>query len=110
MLQGLFLCILETGQARRGGGGGGTLLYKPYRYVPPPRVWFLRRFGLKTGIESAHFGLESDMVFERVTGGLNVFVVSIPVNKKERVICKFEMDIKKSFSWRSNISNEETIS
>ena len=29
---------------------GGTPLYKPYRYVPPHRVGFLRRFGLKTGI------------------------------------------------------------
>ena len=28
-------------------GGGGTPSYKPYRYVPPQRVWFLRRFGPK---------------------------------------------------------------
>ena len=32
---------------------GGTPLYKLYRYVPPQRVWFLSRFGLKTGICSA---------------------------------------------------------
>ena len=54
----------------RGGGGGekGTPLYKPYRYVPPPqRVRFLHRFGLKTGIDFAHFGLESGMVFEGAT-------------------------------------------
>ena len=38
-------------------------------------VWFLRRFGLKTGIDFAHFGLESSMVFEV---GMNVFSVSIP--------------------------------
>ena len=38
-----------------GGGGGG----KPYRYVLPQRVWFLRHFGLKTGIDFALFGLES---------------------------------------------------
>ena len=31
-------------------GGGGTSLYKPYRYVPPQRVRFLRRFGLESGI------------------------------------------------------------
>ena len=31
-------------------------------YVPPHRVGFLRRFGLKTGIDFAHFGLESGMV------------------------------------------------
>ena len=47
--------------------GGATLLYKPYRHVPPQRVGFLRRFGLKTGIDFAHFGLESSMVFEGTT-------------------------------------------
>ena len=44
-----------------------TPLYKLYRYVPPHRVGFLRRFGLKTGIHFAHFGLESGTVFERTT-------------------------------------------
>ena len=34
-------------------GGGGTPLYKLCRYVPPQRVWFLGRFGLKTGIDLA---------------------------------------------------------
>ena len=49
---------------------GGTPLYKLYRYVPPPphRVGFLRRFGLETGIQFVHFGLESGMVFEGTTG------------------------------------------
>ena len=50
-----------------GEGGGGTPLYKPYRYVPPYRVGFLHHFGLKTGIDFAHFGLESGMVFEGTT-------------------------------------------
>ena len=36
--------------------------------VPPQRVGFLCRFGLKTGIDFAHFGLESGMVFEGNTG------------------------------------------
>ena len=35
---------------------GGTLLYK---LVPSHRIGFLHRFGLKTGIDFAHFGLES---------------------------------------------------
>ena len=48
-------------------GGRGTPLYKPYRYVPPQRVGFLSRFGLKTGIDFVHFGLESGMVFEGTT-------------------------------------------
>ena len=47
---------------------GGTPLYKLYRYVPPHRVGFLRRFGLKTGIDFAHFGLESGMVCKGNTG------------------------------------------
>ena len=47
--------------------GGGTPLYKPYRYVLPQRVGFLRRLGLKTSIDLAHFGLESGMVFEGAT-------------------------------------------
>ena len=45
----------------------GTPLYKLSRYVPPHRVGFLRRFGLKTGILFAHFGLESGVVFGGTT-------------------------------------------
>ena len=48
-------------------GRGGYSLYVPYR------VGFLRRFGLKTGIQFTHFGLESGMVFEGTTeSGMNV--------------------------------------
>ena len=46
----------------------GAPLSKLYRYVPPHRVGFLPRLGLKTGIHFAHFGLESDMVLEETTG------------------------------------------
>ena len=41
--------------------GGCTLSYRPYWYVPP-------RFGLKKGIDFAHLGLESGLVFEGTTG------------------------------------------
>ena len=48
--------------------GGGVLPYVSHNgYVPPHRVGFLRRFGLKTVTEFAHFGLESGMVFEETT-------------------------------------------
>ena len=60
------------------GGGGGTLLYKLYRYVPPHRVGFLLRFGLKTGIHFAHLGLESGMVSRELRECMNVFIVLIP--------------------------------
>ena len=46
--------------------------------MPPHRVGFLSRFGLKTGIHFAHFGLESDMVSGELREGMNVFIVLIP--------------------------------
>ena len=49
------------------GGTGGTPFYKP-RYVPPQRVWFLRRFDLKTGVDFARFILKSGVVFVGITG------------------------------------------
>ena len=48
--------------------GGSTLLYKLYRYVPPQRVWFFSRFGLKTGIDFDRYGLKSSMVYKGTTG------------------------------------------
>ena len=56
------MCLMTT------PGGWSSPLYKLYRYVPPHPVGFLRRFGLKTGIQFAHFGLESGMVFKRTMG------------------------------------------
>ena len=67
-------------------GGGGTLLYKPYRYVPPQRVGFLCRFGVKMGIDFVHFGLELGMVFKGTTGMYDihvVFIISIPNDIRE---------------------------
>ena len=37
-------------------------------YLPSQGVGFLRRLGLKTGIDFAHFSLESSMVFKGSTG------------------------------------------
>ena len=36
--------------------------------MPPQRVGFLSRFGLKTGTDFTHFGLESSLVFKGTTG------------------------------------------
>ena len=47
--------------------GGDTPLYKPYRYLPPPKGRVFAPFSLKTGIDCAHFSLESGMVFEETT-------------------------------------------
>ena len=47
---------------------GSTPIYNQYWYVPPHRVGFFRRFGLKMGFHFACSGLESGVVFERTTG------------------------------------------
>ena len=64
----------------------------PYRYVPHQRVGFLRRFGLDTGINFAHFGLESGMVFEGNTGVYERTYCfnSKLMSKKEKEICDFD--------------------
>ena len=64
----LNLAIFPRTGPRVVSSSGGTPLYKPYRYVPPSRVRFSRRFGLKTGINFAYSGLESSMVFKGTTG------------------------------------------
>ena len=73
--------------------GRGAPLYKVYRYVPPHRVGFLRRFGLKTGIDFAHFGLESGMVLWGTTGLTGLYERLYRFNsrsgKKERKCQKY---------------------
>ena len=34
-------------------------------------------------------------------------LLDFQMSKKERVICKFDVDFKKSFCWRSNLSNDD---
>ena len=84
--------------------GGWVSLIKPYRYVLSHRVRFLSGFGLKTGIDFAHFGLESGVVFERRT-------YSIP-NEEERELSDFEMDVNKKifFCCCSILSIDDIIS
>ena len=52
--------------------------------MPPHRVGFFRRLGLKTGIHFAHFGLESGMVLEGLYERLYRFN-SRRVREKENV-------------------------
>ena len=70
ILQSSFVCSSSIGTERVNtpGVGGETPLYKLYRDVPPHRVGFLCRFGLKPGIDFVHFGLESGVVFGGTTG------------------------------------------
>ena len=62
-------------------------------------MWFLRRFGLKTGIDFAYYGLETGVVFEKTTGRYESIYrrFRLQMNKEEREICEFVVDFKKSF-------------
>ena len=89
---------------------------KLYRYVPSPPppppfgVGCLRLFGLKTGTDYAHFGLESGMVFEGTTG-VYERIYRFNSNVKERgrnmrILNGFE----EFFCLHSNLSNNDIIS
>ena len=64
---------------------GGTPLYKSDRYVPPKRVWFLWCFGLKTGIDFAHFGLET-MFLRELQEQSTYLSFQFQMNQKEKVL------------------------
>ena len=64
------------------------------RYVPPQWVGFLHRFGLKTGIDFAHFGLDQSLESGMVNKGTCVSMwpsFQFQMNKKGIVICEFEI-------------------
>ena len=83
------------------GGGGGTPLYKPYRYVPPQRVGFLRRFGLKKLSRFCPFWSGIGYGLRRNYGCVSMCSsFQFQMNEKESVICEFEMDFKTD--WRYN--------
>ena len=54
--------------------------------MPPQRVGFLRCLSLKTGIDFAHFGLESDRFSRELREGINVSVsFQFQMKKKEKI-------------------------
>ena len=79
----------RTAPLKARGRGRGTPLYLLYRgYVPPQSVWFLRRFGLKTGIFWTEFWCD-------FRGNAWMYLsFQFQMNTKERVICEFEVDFK----------------
>ena len=79
------------------------------RYVPPHRVGFLYRFGLKTGIHFALFGLESGMVFEGTTECMNVFIVSIPNEWERKRNMRIRNGFEEFFCLHSNLSKRVWI-
>ena len=67
-------------------------------------VGFLRRFGLKTGTEFAHFSLESGMVFEETTQVYERIdrFNSKGIKKKEKYT-NLNSILRNLFCWRSNL-------
>ena len=80
--------------------------------MPPHRVGFLRCFGLKTGIHFAHFGLESGMVFEGITGVYErIYCFNSKWVRKEREICEYSKKwIRIIFCLLSNLGNDNILS
>ena len=86
-------------------GRGYSLIY---RYVPPHRVGFLRRFCLKrVHTDFAYLGLESVLLGNYVRECVNVFIVSIPVRKRNM---RIRNGFEEFFCLRSYVSNDNIIS
>jgi len=57
--------------------------------VPPQRVWFLSRFGLKTSIDFEHFGLKLGMVNGGTFTKAYKFIL-LPSNRWEKLVREIE--------------------
>ena len=86
-------------------------LYKPYRYVPPQREGFLRRFDLKMCTDVAHFCLESGMIFKGTTEVYEriYFFNSKRVRKKGKY-ANSKWILESLFCCCSNLNNDDIIS
>ena len=90
---------------------GGTPLYKPYRYVPPQRVWFLVLFGLKTTVYTLPILVWKRVWFSReLRQRMSVFVVSIPNEKERNRNMRNWNAFGEIFCFRSNLNNYDIIS
>ena len=57
-----------------------------------PNGLVIHPFGLKTGIDPAHFGVESGMVFKGTTGVKNL-LFQLQISKTGREICQFGINL-----------------
>ena len=77
---------------------------------PPFGVGCLRLFGLKTGTDYAHFGLESGMVFEGTTGVYErIYLFNSNVKERGRNM-RILNGFEEFFCLHSNLSNNDIIS
>ena len=66
-----------------------------------PKGRVLWNFGLKTGIGFVYFGLELGMFLRELQECVNVLILlfQFQMTKKERKMCKFEMDFRNQKSF-----------
>ena len=86
---------------------GGTPLYKPCMYVPPQRVMFLRRFGLKTGIDFPYFGLEGFWFSRELRSVWTYLSFQFQMRRKKEKYANLKWILRNLFCACSNLSNEE---
>ena len=93
--------LVKTGQERP---------CKPFRYVPPIRVGFAP-FWSENGNRFCAFWSRIGYGLRRNYGCVSMCSsFQFQMNKKESVMCEFEMDFKKSFCCGFNLSNDDIIS
>ena len=82
----------------------------PGHRIQKPRLFWIPLLGA-TSIHFAHFGLESGMAFEGTTGVYErICLFYSKWIRKRELWKKMKMVFKKSFCWRSNLSNDDKIS
>ena len=99
------LCVVTLVKRPKTRGWGTPLVYAALKGMVLPC------FGLKTGIDFAHFGLVSGIVFEGTKGVYKCIYRfnSKRVRKKEKY-ANSKLVLRNLFGWRSNRSNDDIIS
>ena len=82
---------------REGESPGGYSLIKAMYVCAAPKGNVFAPFWSENGYRLPLFWSGRVLVFAGTKECMNVFILSIPNEKKEREICEFEMDFKKSF-------------
>ena len=101
----LYFIYINHIKSSKNTPGSTPLCKSDTGFLQPQRVWFLRRFGLKTSIDFAHFGLELGMVFEETIG------VYEPIYRfSSKWYANSEWILRNLFGWRPYLSNWDIIS
>ena len=91
-----------------GGGKENTPFFKPYWHAAAPKGMVFAPFRFENGYKVYPFWSGIGYGFRGNCGTVWTYLsFQLQMNKKERVICKLQKDLKKSFCWRFNLSNDD---